>query len=290
MALSDVYLVSDKLDLATDSEVAAAEQELGTRLPTGYRAYVMILGAGTLNDTIRLVMPADIVRETQAFHETDAIFAIDDTEIYNLFESGLDLLPPERMRSAVLFGTAHDSNRLVFHPDMPDDLFLIDDAWVFALGHSIEDAISWILEGEPYGSTWRSLAGNGEAQDSATWYFEPEGDRERLTFDLKGEMPYAEVRAYLMDLKRQQPDRTLLIGEQFPDEDDAAVEHEIAHLFLQECGGAVWCSDVRAEPEGITIHIAYDRNLPAARLDQLTAFCRSHALRMSQSNGIVTVL
>lgn len=281
MALPDVYIASDKLDLATSSEVAAAEQSLGTQLPMGYQAYVTQLGAGVLNDTIRLVMPADIVRENQMFRETDPILAMDDAELYDIFESGLDLLPPERMRGAMLFGTAHDSNRLVFHPDTPEDLFLIDDEWVFALGHSIDDAITWVLEGEPYGSTWSRLAGNGEVEDGTTWYFEPDGDRERLTFHLKGDVPFAEVRAYLLEMKRQQPDTTLLISQRFPDEEDEALEHETIHLFLKECGGVVWCSDIRAEPEGNTIQVAYDRDVPTARLDQLVAFCRTRAMYAS---------
>lgn len=40
MRLDDVFVISDKLDLATENQIHTAERALGTRFPSGYQDYV----------------------------------------------------------------------------------------------------------------------------------------------------------------------------------------------------------------------------------------------------------
>lgn len=241
MTFRDVYIVSDKRDLATDDEVATAERAFGVRLPAGYREYVTVLGAGQLNDAVRLVLPSEMVDRTKEFWTTRKELAAFGEEhgsnFWDGFEEGLDLLPPERMLTAILLGKAHDNNYIVAHPDAPDDLFLIDDTAIFAIGHSVEEAIHWILEGEPYGDTWRVLTADGQFAKRPVRYFEPDRDRAQLSFGLTADVPFAEVRDHLVTLARQQPGATFLVSQVFPDEEDEAIEHEIVQFFAREYGG-----------------------------------------------------
>lgn len=45
MAFDDVYVISDKLDPATEDQIRAAQALLHTRFPSDYGDYVKLLGA-----------------------------------------------------------------------------------------------------------------------------------------------------------------------------------------------------------------------------------------------------
>lgn len=64
---SDIYVVSTKRRLATESEIDIFEQASGT-LPDGYRDFVTEFGFGDLND-VRLVLPEQLSEETALLRE-----------------------------------------------------------------------------------------------------------------------------------------------------------------------------------------------------------------------------
>jgi hypothetical protein len=59
--LDDIYLVTDRLETASASDVTRAEREFRCRFPTGYAEYVQRLGRGSLNNEVRVLMPDEIV-------------------------------------------------------------------------------------------------------------------------------------------------------------------------------------------------------------------------------------
>jgi hypothetical protein len=278
MRLDDVYLISDKLDVATEGQITSAERALGTRFPHGYRDYVTRLGAGQLNEQVRVLVPTEIVEKTAEYRaieaQVTASAAADGFSRWEFLEVGRDLLPPDRWLSAVLLVDPGDGHRIVFHPDAPDDLFFIEeqDMEVHRVGSTLDEALTWFLETGPWGVGRRThvLMPDGQYVERRVRYFEPDWDRERLMFNLQGTAKFAEVRAHLLDLARQDPNGTLFISDTDTPEENGT-QGEVLHLFIQEYGGAVWCND------SPIIQISYDRERRTARLDRLIDFCRSRA-------------
>ena len=214
----DVYLVSDKLDVATEAQVRAAEKALNTHFPHGYLDYVTTLGAGKLNGQVRVLMPTEIVGKTMEYRDIEAEVTASAEKSgfsrWDTVEVGLDLLPPERWLSAVLLVDPGDGHRIVFHPDAPGELFFIEheDMEVFRAGSTLDEALTWILESGPWGERVRTsvLGSDGRFFERALRYFEPDRDRERISFDLKGSVTFTEVRTHFLRIALQQPDDTLL--------------------------------------------------------------------------------
>jgi hypothetical protein len=281
MPFDDVYMIGDKLDLATEAEVRAAEPALRTRFPPGYREYVTTLGAGQLNGQLRVLPPAEIVEKTAEYRSIEAEVHGGAEESgfsgWDEVEAGLDLLPPERWLAAVLLVEEQDAgHRIVFHPDAPDDLFFIphEDLEVHRAGSTLDEALTWFLETGPWAARTRVLLPDGQLVERPVRYFVPDGDRAFLSFELRETVTFAEVRAHLLDRARRQPADTLFVSEAYSD--DEGVEGEVLHLFVKEYGGAVWCNDTE---QHIIIQISYDQQRQTAGLDRLLAFCRDRARR-----------
>ena len=277
MRLDDVYLISDKLDVATEDQIRSAERALGTRFPHGYRDYVTRLGAGQLNEQVRVLVPTEIVEKTAEYRAIEAeVTASAEAQGFSRWggvEVGSDLLPPERWLLAVLLVDPGDGHRIVFHPDAPDDLFFIEeqDMEVHRVGSTLDEALTWFLETGPWGVGRRThVLMDGQFVEHRVRYFEPDRDRERLMFNLQGTGTFTEVRAHLLDLAQQDPNGTLFISDTDINEEDGS-QGEVLHLFIQEYGGAVWCND------SPIIQISYDRERQTARLDRLIDLCRSRA-------------
>jgi hypothetical protein len=295
MRLDDVYVISDKLDVAVGDQIRLAEIALGTRFPKGYRDYVTTLGAGTLNGQIRALPPTEIVEKTAEYRDIEAevMAGADENGFsrWDLVMAGLDLLPPERWLSAVLLIDPGDGHRIVFHPDAPDELFFIDhdDQEVHRAGSTLDEALAWFLETGPWGARTRVLMPDGHFVERPVRYFEPDRDREQISFDLKETVASTEVRAHLLDLALHDPDGTLFVSEAYTNDEDGT-EGEVLHLFVKEYGGAIWCNDLPPEQGGITIQITYDRERQTAHLDQLTDFCCSRATRFMGPDNRVFLL
>lgn len=277
MLLDDVYLISDKLDLATEAQVEAAEADLKARFPNGYLDYVTTLGTGTLNGQIRVLPPTEIVEKTKEYRTIEAEGAADAEKsgfsVWESIEVGLDLLPPDRWLTAVLLIDTSDGHRIVYHPDAPDDLIFIphEEMEVYRAGGTLNEAIAWLLDSGPWGTSVHTsvLMSDGHFIERPVRYFEPDSDREHISFNLQGTGAFAQVRAHLVDLALQQPDNTLFVSETFTDED--GTKGEVLHFFVQEYSGAIWCND------SPIIQISYDRARHTPSLDQLVDFCRTYA-------------
>lgn len=283
MLLDDVYVISDKLNVATDNEISVAEAALGTHFPQGYREYVMTLGAGTLNGQTRILPPTEIVAKTAEYRDIEAELTAsaeaDGFSRWDSVERGLELLPPDCFLEAVLLVDPGDGHRIVFHPDAPDDLFFIphEDMEIYRIGSTLDEALVWFLETGPWGARTRVLQPGGQFIARPVWYFEPDRDREQIMFKLNDTVAFPEVRAHLLDLALQQPDETLFVSEAYTYTDDDGTEGEVLHVFVREYGGAIWCNDTSPE-FGIDMQISYDRDRQTASLARLLDFWRSRAV------------
>lgn len=273
MCFDDVYVISNKLDVATEAQIIAAELALTTRFPAGYRDYVTTLGAGTLNGQLRVVPPTEIKEKTEEYRGIQAELATRCAEsgfsMWDAVEAGLDLLPPDRWLAAVLLVDAGDGHRIVFHPDAPDDLIFIphEEMEIHRAGSTLDDALTWFLQTGPWGTRTRVLRPDGTFVERPVRYFEPDRNREHVSFNLQGTGTFAEVRAHLIDLALQQPDDTLFVSEVYTDDD--GMEGEVLHLFVNEYGGVIWAND------SPIVQISYDRERQTPRLDRLIDFCHA---------------
>jgi hypothetical protein len=288
-------MISDKLDVATEDQIRAAEIASGTHFPKGYRAYVTTLGAGTLNGQVRVLPPTEIVEKTAEYRDIEAEVTAGADENgssrWDLIMVGLDLLPPERWLSAVLLVDPGDGHRIVFHPDASDELFFIEheDQEVHRAGSTLDEALAWFLETGPWGARTRVLMPDGHFVERPVRYFELDRDREQISFDLKEAVAFTEVRAHLLDLALHDLDGTLFVSEAYTNHEDGT-EGEVLHLFVKEDGGAIWCNDLPPERGGITIQITYDRERQTPHLDQLMDFCRNRAIRFIGRDNRISFL
>ncbi len=134
----DTYLVTDKLETYLESDVDAAEAQLGTRLPAGYREYVTTLGKGEYCRFLWMYNPLEIVRD-RANRRTEL------EQYAHLWEDGFDILSEERLRECIVFGATIDADLTVFHPDAPDTVYELPrhDSTIYKIGQSLEEALAW---------------------------------------------------------------------------------------------------------------------------------------------------
>jgi len=285
MLLDDVYVVSDARALATDAQIAEAETALGARVPAGYRAYMMTLGAGELNETVRVLPPDELVRRTRDFRGVQANLTAgaeeDGYSRWDLFDASLALLPPDRLLSSVLVIDAGEGDEIVYHPDAPGDLFLLphEDGTVVRVGGTLDEALARVLGDAQRGVRTRVLTAAEvfEDRDGGFSYFEPDPARERLMLTLNRAVPFAEVRAVLQAEALRHAPASLLVSEAYTHPDGRP--GEILRLFVRAYGGAIWCHQGLPDGAGITVHLSYDRRRRTRDVDRLLAFCRGRTRR-----------
>ena len=273
-----IYLVSDTLVRATDDQIEMAETALGTRFPPGYRDYVATFGAGYLNERVRVVPPTEIVDQTDEFRERMQFLYGDQTcgyDPFGLFEEGLDLLPPDRLFACILLIDAGDGHEIIYHPDNPDDIFLLphEQDRIDRIGSSVAEALGWFLDWNQYGRRTLILTPEGHFVERPIRWFEPDREPEQMVFELGSTVTFAEVRAQLMHHALQHPTSVLCVSE--PYVDDEGKERDVLRLFDHDSGGAVICSE-GFPLSGIHARIVFDRDRYDETIEALIAFCRSH--------------
>ncbi len=246
MRRDDVYLVSDKLALATADQIRAAEQALATRFPAGYREYVTTLGAGFLNGRARVVPPSEIVDQTIEFRDRMHFLygdATDGHDPFHQFETGLDLLQPERLFECILVIDAGDGHEIIYHPDTPDALFLLphEQDGIYSVGRTIDEALTSFLGNDLYTHETQMLTHEGRFEERLVRYFEPDRLAERVSFRLDLTVSYHDIRAHLVGVALEQPTGSLMVRESYLIDD--GTERENLYLFVHEYGGAVGTSE-----------------------------------------------
>jgi SMI1 / KNR4 family (SUKH-1) len=140
--LDDIYVVSDRLETASATDVTQAEHELGCRFPTGYAEYVQRLGRGSLNDLVRVMLPGQIVAERGDWWARwtgwNEFWFWDDPE------SAVD---QDHVLWAVPMADTENGDQLCFHPDDPDTVIVLprDVDRSYAVGSGLAGAIDWVF-------------------------------------------------------------------------------------------------------------------------------------------------
>src|SRR5262249_10537917 len=137
--LGRYYLVFDDLKTVTPAEVAGSAARLGLTFPDGYAEYMAELGAGILSDYIRIWLPRQ-VEDALPDHRR---FWAD-----HFFWDADGPLTPAGTCETVMLGDTIDGDTLVFHPDRPDDLFVLPrhDDQIYRIGPGLDTAIDWLCD------------------------------------------------------------------------------------------------------------------------------------------------
>ena len=134
----NTYLVTDKLVTFSAKEVDAAEAQLNTAFPAGYREYVTTLGKGEYCGFVWLYGPSEVVN-SRAVRQSEL------TEYAHFWEDGYDVLSVDLLRGCIVVGASIDADLIVFHPDAPDEVFELPrhDSVINKIGDSLGAAAAW---------------------------------------------------------------------------------------------------------------------------------------------------
>lgn len=134
MRLADITIAGTPA-VPTESELDDLEGALGTRLPLGYREFMLACGEGTLGGAyIRIYPPWRIQCELAEWRSRI-------TEYW--FWDGL---PQQRGVEAVVVGDTLDGDELIFHPSEPDAIWVLprNSEQASQIGTGLWEALEWL--------------------------------------------------------------------------------------------------------------------------------------------------
>lgn len=182
MSLADTYLVTDKLQTCSNAEVSAAEVELGTMFPAGYREFVTTLGMGDYCGFVRMYDPAEIVKSRS---ERQSQF----TEYAHQWENGFEVLSKERLRECIVIGASIDADLIAFHPDIPGTIYELPrhNSTIYKIGTCLDEALAWYRQ---------------ERLRASFSYFESYIDRQDEPLPAYQDFRLDELREWLLELNK----------------------------------------------------------------------------------------
>ena len=137
----DVFLVTDKLSLVSDAELAKLERAIGSPLPPGYREYVTTLGRGEFCGELWVFDPDYIIEH---FRERRGGWT------RNFFWKEGDILRADVVESIICAYT-YNGDDLVFCPRRPDRLVALPrhEDEIVQIERGLHDPLACCLFGEP---------------------------------------------------------------------------------------------------------------------------------------------
>ncbi len=256
-----VYRIGDMQEVATNEAVNEAEAALHTRFPHGYREYVTTLGDGDYNTRVHVLPPSEVLAEYRPQQETWA----DNPGLYDEY---FTVIPHNRFLHMILFLITDDGVNVVFHPDAPDDLYLLEEQAAYKIGGSLGDALDWIFgTGIATPKVQRSIlttAGTFVAHDFR--FFEPSTGR--ATTGLAGPNLDAYHRAKDLLIGLALADREGMTCVYHEEEEIEGGRYEWLQLLVREYAGNIECSAIL--PRGSTkIGITYDERHETTSIEHL---------------------
>lgn len=142
MTIDDFTLESETLHHNRSADIDAAEAQLGTRLPSGYRDFIARFGEGTLAGYIRVYPPHQILEGDNSVSEWRK--RIDE---YWFWEDGRDVLTKEKALECIIVADTLDGDELAAHPLDPDRLYVLPryEETIYVAGDGLIAAIEWLL-------------------------------------------------------------------------------------------------------------------------------------------------
>ena len=142
MSFADTYLVTDKLETYTHKEVDAAEAQLGTAFPAGYREYVTTLGKGEYCGYVNVFPPEQIVENQVA----------EKPPLKDFCHSwdGADFgITSERLAKSVMIANSINGDWVVFEASLPETIYILpSDESVMYKVKTLADVLEWLYEPE----------------------------------------------------------------------------------------------------------------------------------------------
>lgn len=128
--------MTDKLETYSHEEVDAAEAQLCTSFPDGYREYVTTLGKGEYCGYINVSSPQMIVKNQTG----DKPPLLEFCNSWGGLEFGIT---PERLAEAILIATSIDGDWVVFEAGIPDAVYILPESedLVCKAGVNLRDAL-----------------------------------------------------------------------------------------------------------------------------------------------------
>jgi hypothetical protein len=237
MQIDDVYLVSNKLELATEEDIEQLETALATPLPRGYADFVSKLGVGTYCDILRVYSPARILTEYADVRKR--------WDEYFFWEVGRDVLTREQALRCVIFADTIDGDEIIARPDMPDRLFVLPRH---------DELIYWIPGSFDSPLTWQGSSG-AVMREPTFRYFESWRDREyREFFTAKEMFSIADLAPYFSDFW-EQFGKTVT---RLPREKDEDADENVAILFVREIAARIQLVQSLPDDKRMSVRIDYD--------------------------------
>ncbi len=142
MTLDDIKPTSPQRFYNDPAAVDAAEKQLGTRLPAGYRQFITRFGEGTLGVYVRVYPPYQILEGDNCVAEWRK--RIDE---YWFWDEGKDVLPKARALECIIVADTMDGDEVAFHPSNPDRLYVLPryEEAVFTTDGGLLPAIEWLM-------------------------------------------------------------------------------------------------------------------------------------------------
>lgn len=269
-----------------------AEVTLHTHFPSGYRDFMLSVGSGYLNDRARVLPPDEIVDKTAEYREIlDFLYGDEgDGDPFDLFEAGLDLLPPDRLMRCILLVNAGDGHQIIYHPDVPDKIFLLphDHDRIYRIGQTLQEALTWFLASERYTHPVQALNAAGEFEKLTGWYFEPDRTPYHIQLALQQAVMYSTVRLQLIEAARQQMDSTLLVRTSYTRDNGEEIEQ--LSLFVSAFGGRIAVTNDYQVDGSLILTITSDPDQAAADMHPLVEVYRRQARGQLGNQGRIVPL
>jgi hypothetical protein len=178
----NTYLITDKLTTFSEADVEAAEVQLGTRFPEGYREYMTRLGVGEYCGYINVYPPQMIARDQVGAKPPLEEFC----HSWNGQEFGLSA---ERIADSIPIANSTDGHWVIFEVGIPDAIYVLprDEQVVVKAGTTLMDALTWLYE--PEGSP-------------RFRYFNSEIDQQHVPIPRNLALSYEDLRDWLLGLNR----------------------------------------------------------------------------------------
>lgn len=268
MAFEDVYRVGDKLDVVAVAEVDTVAARLGTRFPDGYREFVTTLGAGDYTSYARIYLPSQVVEQMEAPAELQPLWRTSPAET---IETGGDVLPLDRLKTAIVLSSTVDGDSIVFLPDDPDAIYMVDvnNDSIDRIGSNLYQSLDWLVYHCQQNEILRVRDASGAFVERDVRYFEPYGDRGDIRFSLPETLAIT-VRDYLLLVTQEDPAGVICLSHRYQDDD--GIEREWLQLLVQEFQGYVAAYFRSQDQGGIEVVVVYDIDHQTDKLTRLLAY------------------
>lgn len=142
MDTSKVILIGKHIKPIPESEIAAAEAQLGVTLPSGYKQLMQTFGIGDYCDLFRIAEPQVIVQELEEFRK----FWQEHFKLF--FEDNEGHLTPAQIQQSIRLGDSMDGDEIIFYPPTPKSIYILPrhDEYVDRLKSDFSDLHLWRSE------------------------------------------------------------------------------------------------------------------------------------------------